>query len=108
MLEYGQLTRRVAAAGALLFALLSGAPTIAYINLIGTLSVAHVGVTDLGASGLRLAPDLFNEGGSNASRWFGAPDYTQVPALTESALLILMLLIGAIAARALSTRERPA
>ena len=81
---------------------------IAYINLTGTQSVAHIGVTDLGANGLPLAPDLVNEGGSNASRWFGAPDYTQVPTLSESALLILMLLIGAIAARTLSTRERPA
>ena len=81
---------------------------IAFINLTGTQSVAHVGVTDLSASGLRLAPDQVNEGGSNASRWFGEPDYAQVPTLTESALLILMLLIGAIAARTLSTRERPA
>ena len=81
---------------------------IAYINLIGTQSVANVGVTDLSASGLPLAPNLVNQGGSNASRWFGEPDYAQVPALAEFALLILMLLIGAIAAHTLSTRQRPA
>ena len=81
---------------------------IAYINLTGTQSVAHLGVTDLSASGLPLAPNLINEGGSNTSRWFGEPDYAQVPTLTDFALLILVLLIGAIAARTLSTRQRPA
>lgn len=81
---------------------------IAFINLTGLQSVAHVGVTDLTASGLWLAPYLVNEGGSNASRWFGEPDYARVPALNDSGLLILLLLIGAIAARTLRSRQRPA
>lgn len=79
---------------------------IAFMNLSGSQSVAHVGVTDLTASGLWLAPYLVNEGGSNASRWFGEPDYARIPALTESALLILLLLISAIAARTLWSRQR--
>ena len=87
----------------------SSAPgQIAFINLTGSQSVAHVGVTDLTASGLWLAPYLVNQGGSNASRWFGEPDYARVPALSESALMILLLLIGAIAARTLWSRQRSA
>jgi len=81
---------------------------IAFINLTGSQSVAHVGVTDLTASGLWLAPYLVNQGGSNASRWFGEPDYARVPALSESALMILLLLISAIAARTLWSRQRSA
>ena len=81
---------------------------VAFMNLTGSQSVAHVGVADLTAIGLWLAPYLVNQGGSNASRWFGEPDYARVPVLTESALLTLLLLIGAIAARTLWTRQRPA
>jgi len=70
---------------------------VAYIQLFGAQSIAHVGVTDVWATGVWLAPYLTNEGGGgNANRWFGVPDYARIPTMSPAGLLALMLLLAAV------------
>ncbi|MBK9606653.1 MAG: hypothetical protein IPO58_09675 [Betaproteobacteria bacterium] len=80
---------------------------VAYIQLLGGQSIAHVGVTDVWATGIWLAPYLTNEGGGgNANRWFGAPDYARIPTLSPVGLLALILLLAAVVGGTWSRRRR--
>jgi hypothetical protein len=80
---------------------------VAFIDLIGIQNIAHVGVTDMTATGVWLAPFLSNEGGGgNANRWFGVPDSARIPALSPAGLLVLLLLLGGVAAATVRQRRR--
>ncbi len=80
---------------------------VAYIQLLGGQSIAHVGVTDVWATGIWLAPYLTNEGGGgNANRWFGVPDYARIPTLSQAGLLALILLLAAVAGGTWSRQRR--
>jgi hypothetical protein len=79
----------------------------AFIDLTGAQTIAHVGVTDLTATGIWLAPHLTNEGGGgNAQRWFGIPDYERIPTLSPAGLVALLLALGVIALSSLPRRRR--
>jgi hypothetical protein len=89
----------------------SSAPgQVATINLAPTATqqIAHVGVSDVWATGQPLAPDLKNEGGSgNASGWFGAAIagvVANIPALSDLMLAILAALLALAAAPGLRRR----
>ena len=89
----------------------SASGQVANINLRpnATQAVTHVGVTDVWATGLWLAPYLSNEGGGgNARRWFGVPDetVTAIPVGNNLTLLALAALLGASGALALAGRRR--
>lgn len=80
---------------------------MAFIALAGGQTIAHVGVTDVWASGVWLAPYQTNEGGSgNASRWFGEPDYARIPTLSSLGMLVLLLLLSTVIGRTWSRREK--
>ena len=67
---------------------------VAFINLsaTGTQQIAHVGVTDVWATGQFLAPGQQNEGGGgNANRWFGIPSADEVPIPALSTLMLGVL-----------------
>ncbi len=71
---------------------------VAEIKLLpgGTQSIAHVGVSNVHATGQPLAPLLRNEGGSgNAFGWFGLmfPSSIPVPAGSPFSLLMLLTLV---------------
>lgn len=75
----------------------------AFIDLLaaGSQSIAHVGVSDVHASGQHLAPALHNEGGSgNDYGWFRSgviASYLPVPTLSHwaaASLLLLLWLLG--------------
>jgi len=76
----------------------------------GVQQIQHVGVTDVWATGLWLAPFLSNEGGGgNANRWFGVPGGAGahgIPALADAALLGLSALLLFLGVR--SSRRRAA
>lgn len=84
---------------------------VARINLssTGAQDIAHVGVSDVHATGQPLAPLLTNEGGSgNANGWFGVPlsgEVHPVPSLNLGSLALLALLIGFLARSALSRSQ---
>ena len=86
---------------------------VAYINLLagGTQAIAHVGVTDVWATGQWLAPFQDNEGGGgNARRWFGVPDdqVRAIPTVDDALLLALAALLAASGALAVEKRrDRP-
>jgi hypothetical protein len=91
----------------------SGAPGLTgFVNLAagGVQQIQHVGVTDVWATGLWLAPFLSNEGGGgNANRWFGVPGGAGahgIPALADAALLGLSALLLFLGVR--SSRRRAA
>jgi hypothetical protein len=72
---------------------------VANVNLQpgGTQTIAHVGVTDVWATGQWLAPYQSNEGGGgNARRWFGIPDdmVQPIPAVGNAMLLVLAALLA--------------
>lgn len=75
------------------------------LQLSGTQSIAHVGVSNVHAVGQPLAPTLSNAGGSgNAAGWFGsiagggAPVSVpaMIPATSPLALLVMVLLVLAV------------
>lgn len=61
----------------------------------GTQSIAHVGVSDVHATGQHLAPQQSNEGGrGNALGWFGTPEQVapaMLPTLSAGMLVVLIL-----------------
>ena len=73
---------------------------VAFINLTGsgTQQIAHVGVTDVWATGQWLAAGQKNEGGGgNANRWFGPAQnggVAMVPALSTLMLGVLAALVA--------------
>lgn len=76
----------------------SAAGQVANINLLagGSQNIAHVGVSDVYATGQHLAPNLTNEGGSgNATGWFAA--IVQGVAIPANALSPLGMLLFAFA-----------
>ncbi len=94
----------------------TAAPQVAYINLAsgGNQSIAHVGVSNVHASGQHLAPNQHNEGGSgNDLGWFGhtaLPPFVPVPATSRWAMLLLSLLLVLLALRQAgrpARRQRP-
>ena len=93
----------------------SSAPgQVASINLTGTgtQQIAHVGVTDVWATGQHLAPNQTNEGGGgNATGWFGTPtpptgEVRVIPALSTLMLGVLAALLALVAG--LDLRRRTA
>jgi hypothetical protein len=89
----------------------SSAPgQVASINLTpsATQQIAHVGVSDVWATGQPLAPNLQNEGGSgNALGWFGtlvADTAASIPALSDLMLGILAALLALVAGPGLRRR----
>jgi hypothetical protein len=88
---------------------------VAFINLAaaGTQQIAHVGVTDVWATGQFLAPGQKNEGGGgNAKRWFGnaPPPQTEVipvPALSTAMQGVLAGLLALAAGLGLRRRMYP-
>jgi len=89
----------------------SSAPgQVASINLTPTATqqIAHVGVTDVWATGQPLAPSLQNEGGGgNALGWFGtliADTAASVPALSNLMLAVLAALLALVAVPGLRRR----
>lgn len=75
----------------------TASPAIAFLNLAtgGSQAIANVGVSNVHATGQRLAPTLTNQGGSgNAVGWFGglgpALPPERVPALSTTVLLALI------------------
>jgi len=83
---------------------------VASINLTqtGTQQIAHVGVTDVWATGQPLASNLENEGGGgNAVGWFGtsiAGGVASVPALSNLMLAVLAALLALVAGPGLRRR----
>lgn len=78
----------------------------AFLTLLasGSQSISHVGVSDVHATGQRLAPALHNEGGSgNDYGWFASgllAPYVPVPTLSQwsaGGLLLLLWLLGSAA-----------
>lgn len=98
----GSLTIQGTAANPIQFQSTS-APQVANINLAagGSQSIAHVGVSNVHATGQHLAPSLQNEGGSgNDQGWFGqgtggggSITSTPVPTTSQWAALTLGLLL---------------
>lgn len=90
----------IAGTGALPIQFRSATPgQVASINLLGggTQAIQHVGVTDVWATGQKLAPTQTNEGGGgNANNWFGGRVITEipVPALSDLATLALAALLA--------------
>jgi hypothetical protein len=89
----------------------SASGQVSNINLRpnATQTVAHVGVTDVWATGQWLAPYLSNEGGGgNARRWFGTPDdaVAAIPLVSNLTLLVLAALLGLTGALALAAHRR--
>jgi hypothetical protein len=89
----------------------SSAPgQVAFINLTqaGTQQIAHVGVTDVWATGQPLAPNLQNEGGGgNALGWFGTAipgAVAGIPALSNLMLAVLAALLALVAGPGLRRR----
>jgi hypothetical protein len=77
----------------------------AFIKLNGGQNIAHVGVTDLTATGAWLAPGQSNEGGGGrAIRWFGVPTVAAIPALGTAGRVALLVLLAGAAARRLRRR----
>ena len=90
----------------------SAAGQVAFIDLLpsGTQDIAFVGVSNVHATGLHLAPNQTNDGGTgDASGWFGTNGTPPTPAApiptlsTWSTLLLGLLLVGFTA-----HRRRPA
>ncbi len=90
----------------------ASAGQVAFINLAaaGTQQIAHVGVTDVWATGQFLAPGQKNDGGGgNAKRWFGSapPPITEVIPVPALSTLMQGVLAGLLAlAAGLGLRRR--
>ena len=88
----------------------TGAGQVANIDLLGSgsQSIAHVGVSDVHATGQHLAPSLTNEGGSgNALGWFGAAVVTGTMPATALSPLGMLLFAFALFAGVWLTRRHP-
>ena len=88
----------------------SAAGQVANINLLagGAQNIAHVGVSDVYATGQHLAPSLTNEGGSgNAIGWFAAiVQGVAIPANALSPLGMLLFALALFAGAGLMRRHR--
>jgi hypothetical protein len=91
------------------------APQVAFLNLVpgGTQSIANVGVSNVHATGLPLAPGQTNQGGSgNAINWFGQGGIVLppsqpvvIPANDPLVLGLFALALAAFAASRISRRR---
>lgn len=88
----------------------SAAGQVANINLLagGSQNIAHVGVSDVYATGQHLAANLTNEGGSgNATGWFAAiVQGIAIPATALSPLGMLLFALALFASAGLMRRHR--
>ena len=81
----------------------AGQPAFINLPITGAQSMASLGVVDLVAIGVELAPNLVNlapSNGASAIRWFGATRAIVVPTLSGSSLLALAILLMLFGCRA--------